>query len=245
LKSVTEENPGTSPTQITRIDRSRAVIIQGDLAQGAALGEAIQKMTVFMQKFLPAGYTLNFLGQAKSLKELGLGALVALGLAVLFIYMIMASLYESLIIPFSILLTLPLAIIGAFSALLMFGKMLDVYTIIGIILLMGLVTKNAILLVDYAEQLRKDGVERTQALITAGERRLRPIMMTSVAMIAGFLPVAAGIGEINAERSGMGTAAIGGMISSTALSLIVVPVCYIYLDNFRNWMRKKLGRKHA
>ena len=240
LKSVTEESPGTSPTQITRIDRSRAVIIQADLAQGAALGDAIQKMTGFIQKILPAGYSVNFLGQAKSLKELGLGAAVALSLAVLFIYMIMASLYESLIIPFSILLTLPLAIIGAFSALLLFGKMLDVYTIIGIILLMGLVTKNAILLVDYAEQLRREGFTRTDALITAGERRLRPIMMTSVAMIAGFLPVAIGVGEINAERSGMGTAAIGGMISSTALSLIVVPVCYIYLDDFRSWLRSTL-----
>lgn len=249
LSAITSMDPGTAPTKITRIDRSRSVLLEGDMKPGQPLGAAIADLRKVIEAKLPAGYTADFQGQAKNLKDLGVGFVIAMSLAVLFIYMVMASLYESLILPFSILLTLPLAIIGAFSALMVTGKFLDVYTIIGVIMLMGLVTKNAILLVDYLEQLREGGMERQQAIYQAGMRRLRPIMMTSFAMIAGFLPVAFGFGEVNQERSGMGVAAIGGLTSSTILSLIVVPCAYTYLDDLRVWssrkVRKLFGKKDS
>lgn len=240
LRAVTNLIYATSPTKIIRIDQSRAALIEADLPTGVPLAKALADLKQFASSLLPTGYHLDFQGQAKSLNDLAIGGVVALGLGALFIYMIMASLYESLLIPFSILLTLPLAIVGAILALLISQKSMDVYGVIGMILLMGLVTKNAILLVDYVEHLRKEtGMSRDQALFEGSMRRLRPIMMTTVAMIAGMVPVAVGIGEINKIRSAMGIASIGGMISSTFLSLIVVPCFYIYMDKIRERFRRK------
>ena len=119
---------------------------------------------------------------------------------------------------------------------------MDIYAVIGMILLMGIVTKNAILLIDHLEQLRKEGMDRGQAIVESGVRRFRPIMMTTISTVVGMMPIAAGFGELNAARSGMGIAAIGGLISSTLLSLIVVPCAYIYLDNFRVWGRKQVTK---
>ncbi len=229
ITAVTDMVSSSSPTKIVRINQMRAALIEADLAPGAPLARAIRELSGYVATILPAGYRQEFQGQAKSLGELALGAMIALGLGALFIYMIMASLYESLIIPFSILLTLPLAIVGAIIALLGFQKNLDIYGVIGIILLMGLVTKNAILLIDYVEQLRGEGMDKISALREGGRRRLRPIMMTTIAMVAGMLPVAFGYGEVNKIRAGMGIAAIGGMLSSTFLSLIVVPCAYSML----------------
>ncbi|MEZ4741568.1 MAG: efflux RND transporter permease subunit [Bdellovibrionota bacterium] len=243
LQAVTRKFSDHSPTKIVRIDQQRSSLLEGDLQEGAPLGSAISKLTDLVQPLLPQGYTMKFQGQAESLRDLGIGAITALLLGGLFIYMIMASLYESLIIPFSILLTLPLAIVGAIAALLVARTHLDVYSVIGIILLMGLVTKNAILLVDYVEQLRASGIDRRQALIEGGLRRLRPIMMTTVAMIVGMAPIAFGYGELNKSRAGMGIAAVGGLISSTMLSLVVIPCAYVFLDRFRHWS-KNLIQKH-
>lgn len=242
LENLGELKRGVAPTKITRIGRSRAVLLEGNSKPGFPLNESLSKLRTIITEELPAGYHVDFQGQAKNMKDLAQGFFVAVGLSIIFIYMVMASLYESLILPFSILLTLPLAIVGAFAGLLLTGKFFDIYTIIGVILLLGLVTKNAILLVDYLEQLRRQGMGREEAIMEAGLRRLRPIMMTSISMIAGFIPVAMGLGEVNQERSGMGVVAIGGMISSTLLSLIVVPCAYIYLDNFRLWSQKKKGK---
>ena len=238
LRAVMSPVEGVGPTKIIRIDLQRALMLEGDLAQGAPLATAMSKLTGYLETVLPAGYSLSLQGRAKSLGDLKVGAMLALVLGGLFIYMIMASLYESFILPFSILLTLPLAIVGAVAALLITGKLMDIYSVIGIILLMGLVTKNAILLVDYVEHLRRDGMDWQQALAEAGRRRLRPIMMTTVAMIAGMLPIAIGYGELNKARAGMGIASIGGMVSSTLLSLVVVPCAYIYLEKLRVWSSK-------
>jgi HAE1 family hydrophobic/amphiphilic exporter-1 len=239
LSALTRSSSGQSPTSIIRINQVRAALIEGDLAEGSPLGTVLKKLTALAVPLMPDGYSVEFQGQAKSLKDLGVGMMIAMGLGALFIYMIMASLYESIVIPFAILLTLPLAIVGAFVALLVSGRFMDVYTVIGIIMLMGLVTKNAILVVDYVEQLRSDGVERMKALLDAGVRRLRPIMMTSVAMIAGMVPIAMGLSELNKGRAGMGIACIGGLISSTILSLVVIPCAYIYLDNLRIWWARR------
>ena len=239
LTAVATQIESTAPSKMVRIDQKRAARIEGDLAQGAALGNVIEELKQQIIPLLPQGYYLRFQGQAESLQDLKVGAMMAIILGALFIYMIMASLYESLVIPFSILLTLPLAIIGAILALFVAGRFMDVYAIIGMILLMGLVTKNAILLVDYIEQLRAQGISRENAILQAGQRRLRPIMMTTIAMIAGMLPVALGSGELNKVRIGMGIASIGGLISSTLLSLLVVPCFYIYLDRLRRFVLQK------
>jgi HAE1 family hydrophobic/amphiphilic exporter-1 len=242
LNTVARAQVGVSPTSIVRIDLKRSARIEGDLVPGFALNDVVTKLRDLAGSMLPPGYSLDFQGQAKSLRDLRAGAVVALGLGALFIYMVMASLYESFILPFSILMTLPLAIVGAILALLVSGKFMDIYGVIGIILLMALVTKNAILLVDYAEQLRAEGMERHDALFTAGTRRMRPIVMTTIAMVAGMLPVAFGYGEINKVRAGMGIATIGGLISSTVLSLVVVPCVYLYLDNVRAWGSRMVAR---
>ncbi len=238
LGAVVFQQPGASPTKIIRINQRRALLLEGDLAPGAPLATVIAKFKETATPFLPTGYAVEFQGGAKSLKDLQVGMMVAMLLGAVFIYMIMASLYESFVLPFSILLTLPLACVGAIAALLFTGSMLDVYSVIGIILLMGLVTKNAILVVDYVEHLRREGRTREEALLEGGVRRLRPIMMTTIAMVMGMLPVAIGYGELNKARAGMGIACIGGLLSSTLLSLLVVPCAYIYLDRFRTWSRR-------
>lgn len=242
LSAVVTPLQGTSPTSIIRIDQKRAARIDGDLLPGAALATVLKDMKAIVEPMLPTGYTLSFQGQAESLADLRVGAIGALALGAIFIYMVMASLYESFVLPFSILLSLPLAMVGAIAALFLCGKLLDIYSVIGTILLMALVTKNAILLVDYAEQLQNEGKSRDVALREACLRRMRPIVMTSVAMIAGMLPVAIGMGELNKVRAGMGVVTIGGLASSTLLSLIVVPCAYLFLDRFRKWSQRLVSR---
>jgi hydrophobic/amphiphilic exporter-1 (mainly G- bacteria), HAE1 family len=154
---------------------------------------------------------------------------------VLFIYLVLASLYESFVTPFSILPALPLAISGAFTGLLIMGNSLDIFSIIGLILLMGVVAKNSILLVDYAQQLVAKGMGENEALIESGRTRLRPILMTTLALIAGMLPIAIGVTPLGSQRQSMGVAIIGGLISSTILTLIVVPAIYGYVERFRRF----------
>ena len=156
--------------------------------------------------------------------------LESLALAVILIFLILASQFESFTQPFAIMLSLPLSLVGVLLALLVTNSTLNIMSMIGVIMLMGLVTKNAILLIDNANERRRAGTERTQALIEAGSVRLRPIIMTTMAMIAGMLPVALALGEGGAFRAPMARAVIGGLITSTLLTLVVVPVAYTYLD---------------
>ncbi len=157
-------------------------------------------------------------------------ALAALGLAVIFIYLILASQFASFTQPFAIMASLPFSLIGVFLALLLTGTTLNIFSIIGFIMLMGLVTKNAILLVDFANRARRGGASLHDALLQAGQVRLRPILMTTAAMIGGMLPLALGLGEGGETQAPMGRAIIGGVITSTLLTLVVVPVLYTYLD---------------
>ena len=158
------------------------------------------------------------------------------------IYLVLASLYESFVIPFTILLALPLAISGAFIALFVFNKSIDIFSIIGLILLMGVVAKNSILLVDYANHLVEGGMAINDALIKAGRTRLRPILMTSLALIAGTLPIAIGVTALGTQRQSMGVAIIGGVISSTLLTLVVVPAAFGYIEQFRMWSKAKVQK---
>jgi len=166
-------------------------------------------------------------------------AVQALLLAVIFIYMILASQFGSFLQPLAIMASLPLALIGVVAALLAWRSTLNIFSMIGFIMLMGLVTKNAILLVDFANQARARGVERAQALLQAAEIRLRPILMTTLAMVFGMLPLALGTGEGSEQRAPMGHAVIGGVIASTLLTLLVVPVLYTLLDDLATRVRRR------
>lgn len=165
-----------------------------------------------------------------------------MGAGVLFIFLVLASLYESFVTPFTIMLAMPLAVCGAFMALAMTHESLNIFSMIGMIMLLGVAVKNSILLVDYAQQKVSGGMDRDLAIIMAGKTRLRPILMTSMALIAGTLPIALGLNEASKQRSSMGIAIIGGVISSTLLTLVVIPAAYSYIDRFRVWAKNFLGR---
>lgn len=159
-------------------------------------------------------------------------------IAVILIYMVLAAEFESFIHPFTIMLSLPFSLVGAILGLLIAGKTVNIMSLIGVIMLMGIVTKNAILLIDYTNQLREKGVDVTEALIEAGTLRLRPILMTTMAMIFGMMPIALGIGAGAELRSSMGVVLIGGLITSTILTLIVVPLVYLLLDRLKEKVKK-------
>jgi HAE1 family hydrophobic/amphiphilic exporter-1 len=165
-----------------------------------------------------------------------------MGLGVLFIYFVLSSLYESFITPFAIMLVLPLAAVGAFLALFISGSSLDLYSMIGCVMLLGLATKNSILMVDYALQLMNDGMPRNEAIMKAGRTRLRPILMTSLALIAGMIPVAIGLNEASKQRTSLGMAVIGGVISSTLLTLVVVPAAFSYIDRFKDYTSRVFNK---
>ncbi|HVF38398.1 MAG TPA: efflux RND transporter permease subunit, partial [Gemmatimonadaceae bacterium] len=189
---------------------------------------------------LPLGYHAVFTGDVQNLEETKGYVAAALGLAVVFIYLILASLFGSFFQPLAIMLALPLSFIGVALALLLTNGNINVMTMIGIIMLMGLVTKNGILLVDFTNQQRAAGVSRTDALLAAGRIRLRPIIMTTVAMIFGMLPLALAIGEGAEQRAPMARAVIGGLITSTLLTLLVVPVMYTLLEDGVAFLRNEV-----
>ncbi|KYG69835.1 NolG efflux transporter [Bdellovibrio bacteriovorus] len=237
-----EETFGYS--QINRQNKGRYIQISGNLAKGGALGTISAEIEKIIKTELPPppGIDYKFQGQADDFKELIANMLLAIFLGVTFIYLVLASLYESFITPFSILLALPLAMTGAFLALLIFGKTIDIFSLIGIVLLLGVVAKNSILLVDYTNQLIHEGLERNAALLKACRTRLRPILMTSLALIAGMIPIAIGLNEASAMRTSMGIAIIGGLVSSTLLTLLIVPAAYGFIEDFKMWFRAKLAK---
>ena len=227
-------------TMINRVDRNRYVQVSADIDAKAGLGTVMDATKRILEKEigLPKGVRYAFEGQGEEFGEMLVNMAIAAALGVLFIYLVLSSLYESFITPFSIMLALPLAICGAAAALLMTGESINLFSIIACIMLLGIATKNSILLVDYTMQLEQKGVERREAIIQAGKRRLRPILMTSMALLAGALPLAIGLNEASAQRKGMGIAMIGGVISSTILTLIVVPAAYSYIEKFKEWLQK-------
>ncbi|XGC82336.1 efflux RND transporter permease subunit [Bdellovibrio bacteriovorus] len=231
-------------SQINRQNKGRYIQISGNIAKGGALGSISTEIENIVKKDLPPpqGVEYAFQGQADDFKELIANMLLAIFLGVTFIYLVLASLYESFITPFSILLALPLAMTGAFLALLIFGKTIDIFSLIGIVLLLGVVAKNSILLVDYTNQLIHEGLERNAALLKACRTRLRPILMTSLALIAGMIPIAIGLNEASAMRTSMGIAIIGGLISSTLLTLLIVPAAFGFIEDFKMWFRAKLAK---
>ena len=231
-------------SQINRQNKNRFINIAANLGTGGNLGNATNEVTQIITKEmpLPAGVEYRFQGQAEDFKDLIENMLLAIFLGIVFIYLVLSSLYESFVTPLTILLALPMAISGAMFGLFFFGKTIDIFSLIGVILLLGVVAKNSILLVDYTVQLIGEGVPRNEALVKASRTRLRPILMTSLALIAGTLPIAIGLTELGSQRQSMGISIIGGVISSTLLTLVVVPAAFGYIDDFRIWSRRMFGR---
>ena len=252
LSQVSEAREQKGPAEISRHNRNRSVRIEADIAPGGpGMGGAITAATrlIDTELKLPEGISYTFVGQAESFKELIVNMAIAMGLGILFIYLVLASLYESFITPFAIMLVLPLALCGAFFALLITGSSLDLFSMIGCVLLMGVATKNSILMVDYTKQLTDKGVDLRTAIIRAGKTRLRPILMTSFALIAGMIPIAIGLNEASRQRTGMGIGIIGGMFSSTLLTLAVIPAAYTYIERFRimieSWFKRHVSGSSA
>lgn len=232
LRQVAEFVPTFSAQQIKRLDLQRRVSLYAGV-EGRPSGDAGSEVQALLKKLepdLPAGYRFNVGGQQQEMNESFTAMLAALGLAVIFIYLILASQFGSFLQPLAIMASLPLALIGVFLALLLTGTTLNLFSMIGFIMLMGLVTKNAILLVDFTNQGIREGKDRYQAILDAGQVRLRPILMTTLAMVFGMLPMSLGLGDGGETQAPMGRAIIGGVITSTLLTLVVVPVLYTYLD---------------
>jgi hydrophobe/amphiphile efflux-1 (HAE1) family protein len=244
LDNIAKVSFGAGPQSIERYDRARNVTISADL-NGQPLGDAMAEVDRLPAlAHLPEGVERSSTGDAERMKELFTGFMAAMAIGILSIYAVLVLLFHDFLQPLTILGALPQSIGGAFIALMLFGHGLDLPSLIGILMLMGIVTKNSILLVEYAVMARRQrGLSRTDAMIDACSKRARPIVMTTIAMIAGMLPVAAGFSADPSFRAPMGISVIGGLITSTALSLFVVPTVYTVLDDWREWLVRKLKRR--
>ena len=249
ISNFTKLEIGVGPNTINRRDRQRSATIYTNL-QGILLGDAMPQVRKIADETLPEGYTASFSGRSEVFGETVGYIIFAFLLAVLLTYMVLAGQFESFIQPFAIMMGLPLAFVGAFGLLFILGNTLNMYSMIGLVLLIGLVTKNGILLIDYTNQQREKGMDVKDALVEAGATRLRPILMTAISTIAGVLPVAMGLGVGSESRQPLAVVICGGMMSSTVLTLAVVPVIYSYLDQFVNLgifhkMKKRLMARDA
>ncbi|MEY4071058.1 MAG: hypothetical protein RL721_1672 [Candidatus Eisenbacteria bacterium] len=235
LSQVARLRADGAPAQIDRQRLERVVTIEGNY-QGRPLTDVTNEIQSRLAKVeLPPGYSFDFGGEQADFAETVGYMSESLTMAVVFLFIILASQFGSFLTPLAVMLSLPLSLVGVMSALALTRGSLNIMSMIGIIMLMGLVTKNAILLVDFANQAREQGRNREDALVDAGEMRLRPILMTTLAMIFGMLPTALALGAGSEFRAPMAHAVIGGLITSTLLTLIVVPVVYTWLDDFGAW----------
>ena len=242
LRQVADFVPTTGATQINRKDLSREVLMTAN-ASGRPAGDLGQLIKAEIDRIaLQPAYRFVMGGSTKDIQETIGHALTALVLAIIFIYLILASQFASFLQPLAIMASLPLALAGVLIALLVARSTLNIFSIIGFVMLMGLVTKNAILLVDFINHKLAEGMDRSSAVIEAGRVRLRPILMTTSAMIFGMLPLALGVGEGSEQRAPMAHAVIGGIITSTLLTLVVVPVLYTYMDDLMNRVRGRRER---
>ena len=245
LNQLATVKEATGPNQINRRDLTREVAINANAYLRSA-GEVSTDIRARLDGIaFPPGYRYAFSGSTKNMAESFGYAVSALVMAVIFIYMILASQFKSFLQPLALMTALPLTLIGVVLALLMFRSTLSMFSVIGVVMLMGLVTKNAILLVDFAIRMREEGMERSEALLMAARVRLRPILMTTLAMIFGMVPLAFALTEGSEQRAPMGQAVIGGVITSSLLTLVVVPVAYCYLDDLAQWFKRRFTGGHA
>ena len=242
LESVADVVSTVGPSEIHRADQVRVAIVSANL-DGIDLGGAVSEVRDMVAKqSLGAGVGMHIGGQGEELAESVRALLFAFGLAIFLVYLVMASQFESLLHPFVILFTIPLALVGAVLALLLTRSPVSVVVFIGLILLVGLVVKNAIILIDKVNQLREAGVAKREALVEGARSRLRPIIMTTLCTLFGFLPLALAMGEGAEVRSPMAITVIGGLLVSTLLTLVVIPVVYDLLDRRPDEYYARRGR---
>jgi HAE1 family hydrophobic/amphiphilic exporter-1 len=241
LRNLTDVSLGAAPSAITRTNRQRSVTISANL-EGKTLGAAILDAGEIAEEILPEEVTLALAGGAQDMAESVKQFALAIGLGILVVYMVLAAQFDSLIHPLTVMLALPLAMVGALGGLLIFHQTINLFSLIGIILLFGLVTKNSILLVDYANQLRAEGMGKLEAIRTAAPVRMRPVLMTAMSMIFGVLPAATGLGPGAETRVPLATATATGMLSSTLLTLLVVPVFYLVFDDLGERVKRGFRR---
>ena len=246
LSSLISTVVASSPTEINRRDLARQITVSANL-DDLPIGTAAKHVEAAAKRInMPPGYSIDLSGEAEDMAE-SFGYMgESLLLAIIFVYLILAAQFESFFEPFAIMLSLPLSIVGMAGMLKLTGDTVNIMSLIGLIMLMGLVTKNAILLVDYAKVLqRRDGKPRREAVIQAGRTRLRPIIMTTLAMIFGMMPLFLGLGAGAEGRAPMARAVVGGLLTSTLLTLLVVPVMYTLMDDLGSWLKRKWKGKHA
>jgi multidrug efflux pump len=239
LDALASVKEGVGPQRLIHFNRVRSFTLTANLAPGFTLGEALDSLDALAAEVLPEGATTALAGESRELQESGSSLYFAFGLALLVVFMVLASQFESLVHPFTVLLAVPLAVTGALLALFVAGSTINLYSQIGMILLIGLVTKNSILLVEFANQLKERGMDTVAAVLEAGRVRLRPIVMTSVATIMGAAPIAFGLGAGSISRKPLGYAIIGGILFSTVLTLFLVPVAYVLLDRLRERVARR------
>jgi hydrophobic/amphiphilic exporter-1 (mainly G- bacteria), HAE1 family len=242
LSQVASITPSSSPQKIERRDQKRVVMVEANF-DGRSLTEvssAIEKEAAKIP--LPSGYSITMGGETQDFRETVGYILESLMLAIIFIYLVLASEFGSFLQPLAIMFSVPMSMVGVLIALLLTHSTFNIMSMIGVILLMGLVTKNAILLIDFTNQRRAAGADRRQALIDAGEIRLRPIVMTTLAMIFGMMPLALALGAGAEFRAPMARAVVGGLITSSLLTLVVVPVVYTFFDDFGAWIKRHLTK---
>ncbi len=246
LSSVASVEPILSASRIDRLDRQRVISVRGGVAPGYALGDRIQVLTRLADELeMPAAYTTALTGRSRELERTFREFALAFALSVVFMYLILASQFESVTHPLTILLSLPLSVPFALLALYVTGETLNLFSALGILVLFGVVKKNAILQIDHMNNLRSQGMERLDAIVQANRDRLRPILMTTLALVAGMLPLALGTGPGAEERRAVAVVVIGGQSMCLVLTLLVTPVAYSYFDDLGRWARTRRGRPEA
>ncbi len=221
-----------APKELNHYNRVRSATITANLAPGVSLGQALDELDAIAARALPAGVRTDVAGQSREFRDSSGSLTFVFALAVAFIFLVLAAQFESFVHPLTILLSVPLAVVGAIVSLYVLGQSLNIFSQIGLVMLVGLVTKNAILIVEFANQLRNRGRETTDAVVEAAVIRLRPILMTSLSTVFGILPIAIGFGAGAESRRPLGIAVVGGVLFSTFLTLVLVPVVYRLLARF-------------
>jgi HAE1 family hydrophobic/amphiphilic exporter-1 len=234
LDAVADISVSQGPAEIRRVAQERVAVITSNIAYGDLGAAAIEAGAILNRVPMPEGISAIVSGQSEEMQESFQSMQFALALAIFLVYLVMASQFESLIHPFVILFTIPLALVGAVLALFVTGTTINIVALIGVIMLAGIVVNNAIVLVDLINQLRAQGKERLEAILEAGAARLRPILMTSLTTALGLLPMAVGFGEGAEVRAPMAITVIGGLLVSTFLTLVVIPVVYSLMDR-KKW----------
>jgi HAE1 family hydrophobic/amphiphilic exporter-1/multidrug efflux pump len=230
LDAVVHLEESSNPATLYHFNRYKAATISASLAEGKTIGDGIKAMQDIANRLLDETYQTALSGASRDYAESSSNIMFAFGLALVFIYLVLAAQFESFLDPFTIMLTVPLALAGALLSLYAFGQTLNIFSEIGMIMLIGLVTKNGILIVEFANQKREHGLPKMEAVIEAAQQRLRPILMTSLATSLGALPIALSLGAASTSRIPLGIVIVGGIVFSLILTLFVIPAVYTFIS---------------